>query len=130
MYSSGLTRDRAGVLERYGDFECDCFAYASNSKGKSFFSKLDVPGTSGVNFFHQRCSLEWFFVLYCDVLTRRLLRGVLYWCFSPPKVVTEAVQHFARFGATAAVVVPVWANSSFYGMFWPDGVHLAEFVVE
>ena len=28
------------------------------------------------------------------------------------------------------MVVPVWPNSSFYSVFWPDGVHSASFVVE
>ena len=55
---------------------------------------------------------------------------MLHWCFAPPKVLTEAVLHFAKFGATGVFVVPIWANSSFYSMFWPDGVHLAEFVTD
>ena len=28
------------------------------------------------------------------------------------------------------MVVPVWPNSSFYGVFWPDGFHAAEFITE
>ena len=52
-----LTHDRAGVYEKFGDFHTDCFASASNSKGKKFYSKNDVPGTAGVNFFHQRCDV-------------------------------------------------------------------------
>ena len=55
---------------------------------------------------------------------------MLHWCFSPPKMITEAVLHFAKFGATGVFVVPIWANSSFYSMFWPDGVHLAQFVTD
>ena len=45
------------MYEKFGDMDIDCFASASNSKGKKFFSKNDVPGTSGVNFFHQRCDV-------------------------------------------------------------------------
>ena len=55
--SISLTLNCAAVYEKFGDMNIDCFASASNSKGKKFFSKNDVPGTSGVNFFHQRCDV-------------------------------------------------------------------------
>ena len=32
--------------------------------------------------------------------------------------------------ATAVMVVPVWPNSSFFSVFWPDGKHCASFVVD
>ena len=42
------------VFEDFGCFDVDTFATASNTKGNRFFSRLDVPGSAGVNFFHQR----------------------------------------------------------------------------
>ena len=44
----------AVVFERFGDFDVDCFASATNSKGVAFYSRCDVPGSAGMNFFHQR----------------------------------------------------------------------------
>ena len=37
---------------------------------------------------------------------------------------TQALQE----PVSAVMVVSVWANSSFYGVFWPDGFHATEFV--
>ena len=54
FFYSNLTYYGAGVYEKYGDFDVDCFASSSNSKGKCFYSRCDVPGSSGMNFFHQR----------------------------------------------------------------------------
>ena len=64
------------IYEEFGSFEVDCFASASNSKGSSFFSRLDVPGSSGVNFFHQK-----------------LDAAVSHFCFPPPKLVVNAILH-------------------------------------
>ena len=50
------------IFEDFGCFDVDTFATASNTKGNRFFSRLDVPGSAGVNFFHQRwgekCKLQ------------------------------------------------------------------------
>jgi len=63
-------------------------------------------------------------------LLSRLDSDLSYWCFPPPRVVTEALFHFEKFGAEAVMVVPVWPNSSFFSVFWPDGVHFARFVLK
>ena len=44
----------AKIYEKFGSFSVDTFATASNKKGDRFFSRLDVPGSAGCNFFHQR----------------------------------------------------------------------------
>ena len=31
---------------------------------------------------------------------------------------------------TAVCIVPVWPNSMFFNVFWPDGQHTADFVTE
>ena len=41
------------IFEDFGYFDVDTFATASNTKGKGFFSRMDVPGSAGVNFFQQ-----------------------------------------------------------------------------
>ena len=46
------------IFHEFGCFKIDCFASASNTKGTKSFSRLDVPNTSGVNFFHQRLEAE------------------------------------------------------------------------
>ena len=89
------------ILEVYGEFDVDTFASASNSKGRLFFSKLDVPGSAGMDFFHQT-----------------LDRSLSYFCFPPPYLLVDALQHFRLYGASAVMVVPIWANSSFYSTFW------------
>ena len=57
----------------------DCFTSASNSKGFKFFSKCDVPGSAGVNFFYQK-----------------LDAGVSYFCFPLPKMVVNTIWHLER----------------------------------
>ena len=42
------------ILNEFGAFSVDTFATASNKRGEKFFSRLDVPGSAGCNFFHQR----------------------------------------------------------------------------
>ena len=31
---------------------------------------------------------------------------------------------------TAVMIVPVWPGATFFGVFWPDGRHAAEFVTK
>jgi hypothetical protein len=42
------------LFEEFGQFDIDCFASSSNTKAKRFFSRLDSPGSAGMDFFHQR----------------------------------------------------------------------------
>ena len=42
------------LFEEFGSFDIDTFASASNTKASRFFSRLDVIGSSGMDFFHQR----------------------------------------------------------------------------
>ena len=60
-------------------------------------SKLDVPGSAGLDFFHQT-----------------LDRSFSYFCFPPPYLLVDALHHFRLHEASAVMVVPIWANSSFY----------------
>ena len=99
------------IYSVFGDFEVDTFASASNTKGRRFFSRLEVPGSAGVNFFHQ--SLD---------------PRESHFCFPPPSKLVAALRHFRGQEVAAVMVVPVWPNSSFYGVFWPDGFHAAECV--
>ena len=98
------------IVGVFGDFDVDTFASAANSKGKRFFSRLDVPGSAGVDFFHQ-------------TLDERESN----FCFPPPSKLVAALEHFRGQGVAAVMVVPVWPASS-YNIFWPDGVHAAVFV--
>ena len=43
--------------EFFGTFTVDGFASAGNAKCAKFFSKFDVPGSSGMDFFH--ASAQW-----------------------------------------------------------------------
>ena len=42
----------------------------------------------------------------------------------------DAVLHFKKYKVSAVMVVPVWSTSSFFSIFWPDGVHVADWVVK
>ena len=42
------------IYSSFGTFDIDTFATDSNKKALRFFSRMDVPGSSGTNFFHQR----------------------------------------------------------------------------
>ena len=94
------------VIERFGQFDVDCFASAFTKKAVRFFSRLEVLGTSGVDFF---------------------LQGLdprdNHWVFPPPSKLCEATLHLQEQGVSAVMVVPVWPASSFYSFFWPDGRH-------
>ena len=59
----GVDSEAFAAIEReFGSFVIDCFASSSNAKCPRFFSKLDVPGSGGVNFFLQElleCDNHW-----------------------------------------------------------------------
>ena len=99
------------ISQEFGSFDVDGFASASNSKGARFYSKLDVPGSAGMNFFHQTLS-----------------PSETHFCFPPPQLLVAALRHIQVCGASAVMVVPVWANSTFFSVFWPDGRHGASFI--
>ena len=99
------------VVERYGQFDLDCFASAFTKKAVRFFSRLDVLGTSGVDFFLQKLDPR-----------------DSHWLFPPPSRLCEATLHLQEQGVAGVMVVPVWPASSFYSFFWPDGVHGAAWV--
>ena len=67
------------IFEEFGCFEYDCFASASNTKSNRFFSRLDVPGSAGTNFFHQT-----------------LKASDSHFCFPPPNLLISALLHFER----------------------------------
>ena len=69
------------IHKKFGCFAVDTFATASNKKGDRFFSRLDVPHSAGVNFFHQ--SLD---------------ASDSHFCFPPPSLLTRALCHFERWG--------------------------------
>ena len=54
----------------------------------------------------------------------------LYWLFPPISLLCQAVQHLAVHKAKGVILVPVWPRSSFFTFFFPDGMHLPEWVVE
>ena len=70
---------RMKIFEEFGCFELDCFASASNTKGNKFFSRMDVPGSEGMNFFHQT-----------------LKATDSHFCFTPPNLLISALLHFER----------------------------------
>ena len=41
-----------------------------------------------------------------------------------------AKRHFERYETSAVMIVPVWASSTFFPTFFPDGKHAAEFVTK
>lgn len=99
------------IYRVFGDFDVDTFASASNTKGRRFFSRLEVPGSAGMDFFHQSLDPK-----------------DSHFCFPPPSKLVAALRHFRVQEVAAVMVVPVWPNSSYYNVFWPDGFHAAEFI--
>lgn len=95
----------------FGLCDIDTFASATNKKAVRFFSRLDVHGNSGVDFFHQQ-----------------LLSSESHFCFPHPSFLVQALRHFEKFACSAVMVVPVWPNSTWYTVFWPDGRHAATFI--
>ena len=103
----------AQAVEVFGLFNVDGFASSSNAKCKKFFSRLDVPGSTGVDFFMQKLS-----------------PGDNHWIFPPIGRLCQAVMHLMFWKAMGVVVLPVWPRSSFFPFFFPDGKHLALWVVD
>ena len=101
------------VVERFGEFDVDCFAASHNKKAVRFFSRLEVLGSAGTDFFLQS-----------------LHQGDNHWVFPPPGKLCEAALHLEEQGVAGVMVVPVWPSSSFFSFFWPDGRHCAGWVVD
>lgn len=99
------------IYRVFGDFDVDTFACRRTSKGKVFFSLRDSPYSAGVDFFHQE-----------------LNPALTYFCFPPTKLLRDAVLHFKKYKVSAVMVVQVWPTSSFFSVFWPDGIHLEVWV--
>ena len=63
-----------------------------------------------------------------------------HFCFPPPYLLVDKLWHFKLqqvphkkylehlIQVTAVIVVPIWPNSSFFNVFWPDGQQTADFV--
>ena len=86
------------IHEKFGSFAVDTFATASNKKGDRFFSRLDVPGSAGCNFFHQRWESLGFCFLFLNSHVCRLDAADSHFCFPPPSLLTRALRHFERCG--------------------------------
>ena len=99
--------------KKFGVFTVDGFASADNAKCGKFFSRLDVPGSSGVDFFMQKLN---FFDNH--------------WLFPPIGLLCQMVLHLKNEKVSGVVVLPVWPRSSFFSFFFPDGMHLAFWVTE
>ena len=97
---------------KFGAFTVDGFASSGNAKCSTFFSRRDVPGSAGVDFFMQTLKMSEF-----------------YWLFPPISMLCQAVEHLAVHKAKGVILVPVWPRSSFFTFFFPDGMHLASWVV-
>ena len=103
----------AFIYHHFGDFDIDCFASRLNNKGRCFFSRRDGEGAVGLDFFSQK-----------------LLPENTHFCFPPPGSLVMAKRHFERYETSAVMIVPVWASSTFFPTFFPDGKHAAEFVTK
>jgi hypothetical protein len=101
------------VVGKFGWFDIDCFASSSNKKATRYFSRYDVLGSSGVDFFLQKLRQE-----------------DNHWLFPPLGLLCKAVWHLQGEGVTGVILVPVWPASSFFTFFWPDGRHAADWVEE
>ena len=98
---------------KFGSFTVDGFASSGNAKCSTFFSRRDVPGSAGVDFFMQT-----------------LKPSEFYWLFPPISMVCQAIEHLAIHKARGVVLVPVWPRSSFFSYFFPDGMHVARWAVK
>ena len=97
----------------FGKFSVDCFASASNAKCEKFFTRKDVPGSAGMDFFMQK-----------------LKQHDNHWIFPPVGKLSQAVLHLANQKVSGVVLIPVWPRSSFFSFFFPDGMHLASWVTQ
>jgi hypothetical protein len=99
------------ITEQFGVFEVDCFAASHNKKADRFFSRNDVIGSGGVDFFVQKLRPE-----------------DNHWLFPLPGMLCQAVWHLQEQQVSGVILVPIWPKSSFYSFFWPDGRHPAYWV--
>ena len=101
------------AVQVFGNFTVDCFASASNAKCQKFFTRKDVPGSAGIDFFMQSLS-----------------QNDNHWIFPPIGKLCQAVLHLFEQKVSGVVLVPVWPRASFFSFFFPDGMHLASWVTE
>ena len=100
--------------DRFGNFDVDGFASSINKRCPVFFSdQASSPGSAGTDFFLQR-----------------LDRDLLYWLFPPVRHLCETVWKLRNENCVGVLLVPVWPRSSFFSFFFPDGIHLADWVVD
>ena len=99
--------------ELFGLFTVDGFATADNAKCSKFYTRLDVPGSLGVDFFMQELDPR-----------------DNHWLFPPIGKLCQTVLHLLRQKVFGVLLVPVWPRSSFFSFFFPDGKHLAEWVTK
>ena len=97
----------------FGKFSVDCFASASNAKCSRFFTRKDVPNSSGMDFFMQKLKEE-----------------DNHWLFAPIGKLCQAVLHLKQQEVSGVVLVPVWPRASFFTFCFPDGMHLASWVTK
>ena len=84
----------------------DCCASSWNKKALVYFSKHQEPHSSGVNFFSQS-----------------LPRGLFYYAFPPPGLITAFILHLAKFMTKGVLIIPLWRSASFWNNVFPDGKH-------
>ena len=99
------------LKSRFGPFDVDCMANSANSVAPKFFSRYFSIGTSGINFFAQSLEME-----------------ENHFCFPPVKRAVDAIKHLERFRTGGILIIPVWPRSQIYSVFFPDGVHAADWV--
>ena len=71
----------------------DAFARFCNWKADIFFSRLDEPGSSRINF-----------------LSQRLFPSLGYYCFPPPGVILATIIHLAWFKVSGLLVILAWPS--------------------
>ena len=99
------------IDDRFGKFTIDRFADNVNTKLPRFNSKYFCPNTGGVDAFTEDWALE------------------NNWVCPPVSLIGSVFRHMKRCKANSKVFVPIWKSSYFWPLLYPNGLHLAPFVV-
>ena len=99
------------LCKKFGPFELDCFASASNKKCIKFYSKFSESKAEGVNFFAQR-------IPNCNLFV-----------FPPIHLVIPALYHLQKFNSFGCFIVPKWVSAHFWTFLCADGRHFNKFVL-
>ena len=98
--------------KKYGPYSIDRFASNRNNKTKKFNSKFYCPNSAAVDAF----TVDW--------------SGENNWICPPISIIGSVLRHMRLCKCKGTLLIPVWKSAYFWPLIYPNGIHLANFVLD